>query len=71
MKKLFKRIGGSTPIKDELKGQFCTKLGMACGGLLTMVGAGTIILPVGAVVALVFGAVVFTGKAVYHAQKTE
>lgn len=68
--KLIKRIFKETPIKDELKGQFCTKLGLACGGLLTMVGAGTIVLPVGAIVALVFGTVVFSGKALYHSQKT-
>lgn len=63
--KLLERIRKETPIKDKIDGIFCTKIGVACGAILA---TGLVVNPIG-IVCLTIGAVVFGGKAVYHAQK--
>lgn len=63
---LFKKIRKETPLKDKIDGIFCTKLGIICA---TVLATGLIVNPIG-IIALSIGAVVFGGKAVYHAKKT-
>ena len=63
---LFKKIRKETPLKDKIDGIFCTKLGIICA---TVLATGLVVNPIG-IIALSIGAVVFGGKAVYHAKKT-
>jgi hypothetical protein len=65
--RIIKRIKSKTPLSDKLDGQFCTKIGLVCA---TILATGLVVNPIG-IVALSVGAVVFGGKAVYHAQKVE
>jgi hypothetical protein len=62
---LIERIKKRTPRKDRIKGQIATTIGTICGAILA---TGLIINPVG-ILCLTVGAVVFGGKAIYHAQK--
>jgi hypothetical protein len=65
--KLIDKIRKETPLKDKIDGIFCTKIGVMCTAVLA---TGLIVNPVG-IIALTIGAVVFSGKAIYHAQKTK
>ncbi len=65
--KLLNKIIKETPLKDKVDGIFCTNVGVACGAVLA---TGLIVNPVG-IVLLTIGAVLFGGKALFHAQKTE
>lgn len=64
---LINRILEKTPKRDKNKGKIATAIGAACGAVLA---TGLILNPFG-IIALTIGAVIFGGKAVYHAQKTE
>ncbi len=64
---LFKRITKKTPKKDKLIGKISTAIGTTCGIVLA---TGLVLNPIG-IVALIVGATVFGGKAVYHAQKVD
>lgn len=63
--KLIERIKKRTPRKDRINGQIATTIGTICGAILA---TGLIVNPVG-ILCLTVGAVVFGGKALYHAQK--
>ena len=64
--KFFDKIRKETPLKDKIDGIFCTKIGIICA---TVLATGLVVNPIG-IIALSIGAVVFGGKAVYHAKKT-
>ena len=64
---MIERILEKTPRKDKRRGKIATVIGTACGAVLA---TGLVLNPIG-IIALTIGAVVFGGKAVYHAQKTE
>ena len=65
--KLIDKIRKETPLKDKIDGIFCTKIGVVCTAVLA---TGLVVNPIG-IIALTIGAVVFSGKAIYHAQKTK
>ncbi len=69
--KFIERIKSKTPINDKIDGIFCTKIGSACAGTLTYIAATGVIVPPVAIIGLVFGAILFGAKAVYHASKIE
>jgi hypothetical protein len=65
--KLISNILKTTPLKDKIDGTVSTQLGLVCGAVLA---TGVVTNPIG-IVLLTIGAVVFSGKAVFHAQKVE
>lgn len=65
--KLINRIFEKTPKREKTKGKIATAIGTVCGAVLA---TGLVVNPIG-IIALTIGAVIFGGKAVYHAQKTE
>jgi len=64
--RLIDRIRKRTPIKDRRRGRIATTIGTVCAAVLA---TGMVVNPIG-VVCLTVGAVVFGGKALFHAQKT-
>jgi hypothetical protein len=64
--RLIDRIRKRTPIKDRRRGRIATTIGTVCAAVLA---TGLVANPIG-IVCLTVGAVVFGGKALFHAQKT-
>lgn len=66
-KGFIERVNSPTPKRDKFIGKLSTAIGTACGAILL---TGMVLNPIG-IVALIVGATVFGGKAVYHAQKVD
>jgi len=64
---IIERIKSKTPVHHKRAGINSTMLGSVCAGVLA---TGLVTNPIG-IVALTIGSIVFGGKALFHAQKTQ
>ena len=64
---IIERIKSKTPVHHKRAGINATMIGTVCAGLLA---TGVVTNPIGIAV-LTVGSIVFGGKALFHAQKTQ